>query len=205
MNFLRSFQMVGEELFRARLNNSHSGNMSVRTNRMLAITRTGSLLHRLDYRDIVETLLEGDDAETPRASRELPVHRAISLGTDAQSIVHAHPPHVVTLSFFTDFIQPVDAEGRFFYPSGIPVIAVTNAVGSDEVARGVTPLLKKFPVVVVRGHGSFAIGADLDEGLHWTSSLDNVAQIILLSRIYQACPLSRSDCERFAQIQPTRN
>jgi L-fuculose-phosphate aldolase len=169
--------------------------MSVRAQRLIAITRTGSLLHRLGHRDIVETTLTGDDAETPRASRELPVHRAIYTGTNAESIVHAHPPHVVTLSFFTDLIVPIDAEGQYFYTRGIPVVAVKNAVGSDEVAVRVTPLLREFPIVVVRGHGSFAIGKDLDEGLHWTSSLDNVAQILLLARMYQSCPLTRSHCE----------
>lgn len=197
---LRSFQVVGEELFRARLNNSHSGNMSVRMNRMIAITRTGSLLHRLGHRDIVETTLVGDDAETPRASRELPVHRAIYLGTRAESIVHAHPPHIVTLSFFSDWIKPIDAEGIYYYPDGIPVISVKQAVGSDEVAAAVTPILLKYPIVVVRGHGSFATGADLDEGLHWTSSLDNVAQIILLSRMYQSCPITRSQCDQASKI-----
>jgi len=205
MNYLRAFQIVGEELFRTRLNNSHSGNLSIRLNRMLAITRTGAMLHRISHGDIVETCISGEDEQTYLASRELPVHKSIYLGTHAASIVHAHPPHVVTLSFFTDLIEPIDAEGKYFYPDGIPVIAVTQAVGSDEVARKITPLLQKFPIVVVRGHGSFAIGESLDEGLHWTSSLDNVAQIVLFSRLYQACPLSRFECEHFPKIPTVRN
>jgi L-fuculose-phosphate aldolase len=189
MNAIRDFQNVGEELFWARLNNSHSGNLSVRNNRNVVISRTGAMLHRLSALDLIETGIDTDDSETPRASRELPVHRAIYLGTGAQAIVHAHPPHVVALSFYVDLIEPIDAEGAYYYPRGIPVLQVAQAVGSQEVAAKVTPLLREFPVVVVRGHGSFAVGETLDEGLHWTSSLDNVSQIILLSRMYKGCPI----------------
>jgi len=182
MNTLRDFQCVGQDLFTGRLNNSHSGNMSVRIERMIAITRTGSMLHRLEYTDIIETLLEGEDSQTVKASRELPVHRAIYMGTKAQAIVHAHPPHVVALSMISDHIQPIDAEGRYYFPEGVCVLTVKDAVGSEEVAAGIVPLFAKRPLAVVRGHGTFAIGADLEECLHWTSSLDNSAQIILLNK-----------------------
>ncbi len=182
MNVLRDFQQVGADLFAARLNNTHSGNLSLRLNRMLAITRTGSMLHRLGHNDVVETLIDGDDLETPRASREIPVHRAIYRATGAQAVVHAHPPHVIALSLLVDRIMPLDGEGRYYFPNGIPILTVDNPVGSEEVARGLPPLLKTSPIVVVRGHGTFAFGTDLESGLHWTSSLDNIAQIVLLSR-----------------------
>ena len=187
MNDLRAFQRVGQDLFVTRLNNSHSGNMSVRQNRMTVITRTGSMLHRLEHSDLIETLLEGEDANTTLASRELPIHRAIYTGTGAEAIVHAHPPHVVALSFRCDLITPIDAEGTYYFPRGVPVVTVRNAVGSDEVARVVPPVLRDCPIAVVRGHGTFAIGPDLETCLHWTSSLDNIARIILLARGC-ACP-----------------
>ena len=188
MNALREFQAAGQDLFFGRLNNSHSGNMSIRINRMLAITRTGAMLHRLEFPDIVETPIAEDDLETPRASRELPVHRAIYLGTDAQAIVHAHPPHLVALSMVTDTIRPIDAEGEYYYPNGVPVLTVSQAVASVEVAHAVTPLLRTHHIGVVKGHGSFAVGRDLEEGVHWTSSLENSAQIVLLQRFYRHLP-----------------
>ncbi len=180
MNVLREFQKTGADLFTAGLNNSHSGNLSVRLGRTLAITRTGSMLHRLDYADIVETTLDGDDAETRRASREIPVHRAIYRGTTHDAIVHAHPAHVIALSLSLDLIRPVDAEGAYSFPNGVPVVTVRNAIASEEVGAVVTPLLRTCPLVVVRGHGSFAVGATLEDGLHWTSSLEHSARILCL-------------------------
>lgn len=180
---LRAFQQAGQDLLALGLNNSHSGNMSARLGRALVITRTGGKLHRIEHGDLVETTLEGNDPGVQRASRELPVHRAIYRKTSAEAIVHAHPPHVVALSLACSHLHPLDVEGAYFFPKGVPIIAVANAVGSDEVAAAVPPLFEQFPIVVVKGHGSFAIGKDLDECLHWTSCLDNCARIILLSRM----------------------
>ena len=178
MNNLRDFQQVGEDLFTGGLNNSHSGNLSTRINRMLAITRTGAMLHRLSFSDIVETLIEGEDAETSRASREIPVHRAIYQHLDAEAVVHAHPPCAIALSLNLDSLRPVDVEGEYFFPNGVPILRVEKAIASDEVARGILPFLQKCPIVVVLGHGAFAIGANLIEAFHWISSIEHSARIL---------------------------
>lgn len=179
---LKDFQKAGEDLFASGMNNTHSGNMSVRINRMMAITRSGAMLHRLQFDDLVETLIEGEDNETVRASREIPVHRGIYLKTDANAIVHAHPPHIIALSLNKNYIRPCDAEGEYFFAKGIPVVEVKNAIASEEVAQKIIPFFQESPVVVVKGHGSFAIGEDLEEALHWTSSIEHSAKIILLKK-----------------------
>ncbi|NLF96982.1 MAG: fuculose phosphate aldolase [Candidatus Riflebacteria bacterium] len=181
MTNLRDFQLTGQNLFDAGLNNSHSGNMSMRNNRMMAITRSGAMLHRLEFCDIIETLIDGEDAQTHLASRERPVHRAIYLHTGAGAIVHAHPPHLIALSLHCQSFMPIDAEGQYFFKRGIPVIEVTNAIASEEVAMKVVPVLREFPVVIVRGHGTFAIGDSLEDGFHYTSSLEHSARIALIN------------------------
>lgn len=176
---LRAFQNVGHDLFLAGLNNSHSGNMSTKNNRVMAITRSGAMLHRLEFGDIVETLIDGYDSQSEIASREKPVHRSIYLNTGAMAIVHAHPPSLIALSLHYPCIRPIDAEGAYFFADGAPVIALESVIASEEVAAGVVPLLARSNIVVVRGHGTFAIGKDLEEAYHWTSSLEHSAGIIL--------------------------
>lgn len=180
---LRAFQSVGSDLYLGGLNNTHSGNLSTRDGRTIAITRTGSMLHRLVHGDVVETGLDGEDEGSRRASRELPVHRAVYQATNAQAIVHCHAPHAVVLSFFVDAICPIDAEGQYYFKA-VPVVACQNAVGSDEVAQKIPPYLREQPIVVVRAHGVFATGNDLTEAMHWASSLENVAKIILLAKAW---------------------
>ena len=177
---LHEFRSAGEDLFRQGINNSHSGNMSIRSQGTIYITRSGARLGRLGWDDIVDTSLHFEDAGARRASVELVVHRAVYRATGHRAIIHAHPPHAVALSFMRERIVPVDAEGRYYMPE-VPVLAVEQSISSDEVARRLPDMLRRHPIVVVRGHGSFAAAAELERCLLLTSSLENACKIMLLA------------------------
>ncbi len=179
-SLLNEFKRCGEDLFRQGINNSHSGNMSVCDGATICITKSGSQLGRITWDSLVETSLHYVDAAARQASVELVVHRAIYQQTSAKAIVHAHPPHAVAISFMTDEIVPVDAEGQYYMPE-VPVLVVDEAISSEEVAAKLPSLLRKNPIVVIRGHGSFAIGANIERCLLLTSSLENACKVKLLS------------------------
>ncbi len=183
---LRDFQRVGLDLFQAGLNNSHSGNLSVRLAERLVITRKGAMLGFLEGKDLIETALTFNDSNTGLASTETGVHRAVYRDTDALAIVHAHPPHAVSLSLLTDEITPLDAEGAYLLDK-IPVLDAKVTIGSAEVEEKLPALLRSHKIVVVRGHGSFASGCTLEEACHWTSCLESVCRIIYLTRTLQRC------------------
>jgi L-fuculose-phosphate aldolase len=175
------FQRFGRDLFLAGLNNSHSGNLSVRCGDRVVITRKGSMLGNLAEQDIIETGLNKNDEKTALASTEIGVHRSIYRGTPASAVVHAHPVHAIALSLIEDLIIPVDAEGAHFLPK-IPVLAAIDPIGSKELEENLPPLLRDFRIVLVRGHGSFAVGHNLEEAYQWTTCLENVCRIICLNR-----------------------
>ncbi|OPY58414.1 MAG: L-fuculose phosphate aldolase [Pelotomaculum sp. PtaU1.Bin035] len=178
---LKYFQEVGRDLFLTGLNNSHSGNLSVRKGDRVVITRRGAMLGRLEGKDLINISLEKKDSNISLASRESGVHRAIYKETSALAIVHAHPVHAIALSFLEDEIIPIDAEGAYLLHK-IPVLSVGQPIGSRELEKKLPGLLKENRIVVVRGHGSFAAGQVLEEALQWTSSLENVCRIIYLTR-----------------------
>ena len=177
---LNEFRRAGEDLFRQGANNTHSGNMSILVDSTICITRSGARLGRLGWNDLVETSLHYEDAAVRRASVELVVHRAIYRQTSARAVIHAHPPHAVALSFIEDTLRPIDAEGRHYMPE-VPVLSVQKAISSEEVAEKLPPILRSTPIVVVRGHGSFAVGANLERCLLLTSSLENACKVKLLA------------------------
>lgn len=178
---LKEFQTFGRELFLSGLNNSHSGNLSVRCGDRIVITRRGAMLGQLQEQDIIETGLDKDDDKTVLASRELIVHRAIYRETGALAIVHAHPVHAIALSLLTEEIFPLDAEGTYLLPK-TPVLSVENAIGSQELTEQLPGLLKEYKIAMVRGHGSFAAAQSLEEAYQYTSSLENVCRIIAIYR-----------------------
>jgi L-fuculose-phosphate aldolase len=180
---LSQFQSVGHELFSRGLVCSHSGNLSIRLGENLIITRRGSQLNCLEENDLIETGISKNNRATPLASVELPVHRAIYQQTSAQAIVHAHPPHAVALSLTENEIVP-NAE-MLSVIGKVPVLGYGKEVTPGGLADIIAQALKKHRIVMVHGHGSFAIGQLLDEAYNFTTALEASCQVSCLLRSLQ--------------------
>lgn len=154
------FREVGRDLFLAGHVTARHGNLSVREGDRIFITRSGSMLSRLDPTDIIETALEPSDLDEG-ASRELVVHRAVYAATDARAICHAHPPHTMYRSLVEDAIRPVDSEARYVIGESVPVLVPALKIGSAEAAVMLAEALQHVTVGVLRTHGPFAIGETL--------------------------------------------
>jgi L-fuculose-phosphate aldolase len=168
---VEEFSRMGRILFQGGLNNSHSGNMSVRLGDRMVITRRGAMLGELVGEDLVEVGLTEDDSGIALASTEVGVHRAVYAATSHLAIVHTHPRAATALSMTRDHIVPVDDEGRYYFKR-VPVLQVTASIGSADLEQELPALLDDFPIVMVRGHGAFAVGGNLEEGLQITHALE---------------------------------
>jgi len=178
---LRQFQEIGRDLYVAGLVSSHGGNLSVRFGDRIIIKRRGAMLGRLKEGDLVETGLEKADSGVLLASTELVVHRAIYLATPALAIVHAHPRTAIALSLSREEIVPIDNEGSYLLHK-VPVVAAEFASGSAEMVERLPAVLQQYKVVMLRGHGCFAIGQTLDEAFQWVSCLEESCQIVLAAK-----------------------
>jgi L-fuculose-phosphate aldolase len=176
---LAQFQTVGHDLFTKGLVSSHSGNLSLRLGERIIITRRGSRLNCLEENDLIETGLNKNDRNTPLASVELPVHRAIYRQTPALAIVHAHPPHAVALSLTEKEIVPIDTEGQSVVPR-VPVLGWGMEVKPGGLGEEIARALKTSRAVLVHGHGTFAIGQLLEEAHNYTTTLEESCQVICL-------------------------
>jgi L-fuculose-phosphate aldolase len=174
------FARIGRDLFLAGVISSHGGNMSVRMGDRILITRRGSMLARLEPGDIIETGLGENDANVMLASTEINVHRAVYQGTAAQAIVHAHPPYAIARSLVCDEIVPIDSEGSYLLHK-VPVVAAELTAGSDEVAELLPRWLKEYDLVMLRGHGPFAIGHLLEEAYQLTSVFEMTCRILTIA------------------------
>ena len=178
---ITQFQNIGRDLFNRGLVSSSSGNLSIRMGERIIITRRGSKLGCLEEHDLIETGLSRNDRATPLASVELAVHRAIYQATPAQAIVHAHSPHAVALSLVETEIVPSDTEGLSSL-SQVPVLGWNMEVKSGGLAEIIAEALLKRRVVVVHGHGSFAIGQLLEEAHNYTTALEESCRVMCLLR-----------------------
>ena len=176
---LKQFQTVGKDLFTHGLVSSHSGNLSVRTGDKTIITRRGCRLGGLQEQDLIETGVNKNDRNTPLASVELPVHRAIYQLTSAQAIVHAHLPHAIALSMSESEIVPNGGDGLAELGK-VPVIGRDMDTRPGHLGEQIAEALKDHHIVLVTGHGSFAVGQLLEEAYQYTASLEEACQVIWL-------------------------
>ncbi|MDE2695212.1 MAG: glycerate kinase [Chloroflexota bacterium] len=171
---------AGTDLRADGLVTSHGGNVSVRRPRGGAvISATGAMLGRLTDDLLVAVEAEGElrDADAAAPSSDTAVHLAIyEACADAGAVVHAHPVHAIALAYGRDAIDPANLEGRLFLGS-VPVLEAEWETSAQPVAEA----LREHPIVVVRGHGSYARGTDVWDALRVTSTLEEAARILALS------------------------
>src|SRR4030095_9886442 len=94
----------GKLLFHRRLISGWGGNLSCRLSKTeFLITGQHAPLGFLTTKDLVRIDQQGNTKRnTQRASSETPLHLAVYGGTDAQAIVHVHPPMVLAFSLSRD-------------------------------------------------------------------------------------------------------
>ncbi len=176
------FREVGRDLYVQNMVSSHGGNLSIRLGDRVIIKRRGAQLGRLKPHDLVETGIEKNDSGVALASSELLVHRTIYKMTPALAVVHCHPRTAIAFSLSREEIVPIDNEASYLLKK-VPVIWEEFASGAPEMAIDLATMLQKYKIVMLRGHGSFAIGQTLDEALHWSSTLEESCQIALAAKL----------------------
>lgn len=173
---------IGRDLYLGAMTSSHGGNISVRLGDRLVIKRRGAMLGQLKPLDLIETAIEKNDSGVALASTELIVHRKIYQTTPALAILHCHPRMAIALSLSRDEIVPIDNEASYILKK-VPVITEEFASGTPEMAAKVAEALQNYKIIMLRGHGSFAIGQTVDEAFFWSSTLEEAAQIIFYAKM----------------------
>lgn len=169
------------------INDSHSGNMSVRDGERIWITPTGACADTLEVGDLVECHIDGARGE--RASLDAPLHIEVyRRNPQAQAVIHSHGAHTVAMTMNgADFIPP-DFEGQLYFPR-VPVVTIPYEHYVAEAPAKVSALLAGYRVMVVRGHGVYACAETLNLAYKWTCSLELSAKTAFIA--YQAGTLPK--------------
>jgi ribulose-5-phosphate 4-epimerase/fuculose-1-phosphate aldolase len=116
--------------------------------------------------DMIVCDLEGNFVDGPPGSsqcREVKMHSCVyKLRPDVQSIVHAHPYHVVLMSVLQERIYPMRQEGVQLVRNPLPVFPHTKTVVTDEEGMEVAQTLGDAKAILLQGHGATTTATDLD-------------------------------------------
>ncbi len=162
------------------LNDSHSGNASVREGDHYLITPTGACADTLCAADLLTCPLQG--APVAGASLDAPLHQAVYRhNPQASALLHSHGANSVAMTLDGRNFEPVDFEGQYYFGQ-VPVINIPYQDYLAQAPERVATALAQHPVVIVRGHGVYACAETLNLAYKWTCSLELSARTALLAR-----------------------
>jgi L-fuculose-phosphate aldolase len=162
------------------LNDSHSGNASVRAGDVVWITPTGCCADTLSSGELVECHINGLMGQG--ASLDAPVHLAIYQGNaKVRAMLHSHGPYSVAMTMDNAEFLPEDFEGQLYF-SRVPVITIPYDRYLEDAPRLVSEVLAEYPIAVVRGHGVYACAETLSLAYKWTCSLELSAKTAFIAR-----------------------
>jgi putative sterol carrier protein len=101
------------------------------------------------------------------------MHIAVYRSTEAQAIVHAHPPAVVAFSLTHESFVPVSFEEKYTIGQVTIIPQETPTVTRPE---SLIEELKYRPIVIVKSHGTVAIGKDFQEAFLLTDLLEEAVR-----------------------------
>lgn len=165
----------GRLLFERRLISGWGGNLSCRVGKNdFLITGQHAPLGFLTAKDLVRIGKDGKPVKkSQRASSETPMHLAVYGGTDAQAIVHVHPPMVLAFSLSHDSFSPLSYEEKYTIGK-VPIIPQDTPTVTQPEA--VVQALKYNPIAIIKGHGTVAIGKTFLEAFLYTDLLEEAVQ-----------------------------
>lgn len=152
------------------LNDSHSGNASIRIGETVWITPTGACADTVEVNDLIACKMGKKPAA--EASADASLHLAVyASNPTANAILHAHNPYTVALTFNCYEFVPLDFEG-YYYALTVPVVTIDYPQVMAESPMPVAAILAHQPLAIVKGHGVYAQATTLNLAYKWVCSLE---------------------------------
>jgi ribulose-5-phosphate 4-epimerase/fuculose-1-phosphate aldolase len=161
-----------------------AGNISIRSGETVYATPTGSSFGTLSIDALAACDLEGRPLNVHRPTKELPFHlAAYRARSDARAVVHLHSTHATALASMRD----LDEENALpaltaYFTMRVPALPCVPYLppGDMGLAAEVERLAKNTPAMLMRNHGSIAIGKTMVEAAALAEELEETARLYFL-------------------------
>lgn len=188
-----------------------SGNLSVRSGDLVAITPSGAAYEDLTPESICVIDLQGNPVEAGlEPSSEVPMHTSVYAHTEARAVVHTHPLYASTLSTLLDELPPVHYMVALL---GGPVrVAPYATFGSPELAENSVRAMKGRYGAILQNHGATTYGDSLAKAytrsvyLEWVCRLYHQARLLGEPNLLPAEEIERvaQKLDSYGQSVPVR-
>jgi ribulose-5-phosphate 4-epimerase/fuculose-1-phosphate aldolase len=161
-----------------------AGNISARLEDRLVVSPTNSSFGSLEVDDLAEVNWDGGALPGPKPSKEAPFHLAAYRSRpDARAVVHLHSCYATAVACLED-LDLSDAMPVYtpYYAMRLPCLPVVDyhPPGDPALGPAVEAAAKKSPALLLRNHGSIAIGRSLREASALAEEIEQQAKLYLL-------------------------
>lgn len=176
---------IGRLLWDKDLASGLNGNISVRVDEeIILLTATKTCLGLLKEEDILLMKVSGELIDEGSVSTENTLHTEIYKNfTDTQAVIHTHTTYVNGYFLDNDKFNSRILETKLFLGEVHSIRQDTPAVTEFEP---VIDELKGNNVVVLKNHGSLAMGKELFDCFLLVQGLENAIKVDAISRLYKA-------------------
>lgn len=194
---------IGKRLYSKDLTYGTSGNISVKTNKGILITTSGSALSDLSFDDIVLIDEHGKELDiNKKASCEKTLHLSIyNKRKDINAIIHCH---AVTVSAFAVAHMDLDKASmaeNILYFGEIPV-ASYGMPSSDELVKYTVEKFDSHDVVLMANHGIIVGDKNLRHAFYKIETAEAYAKVSLYSKILgKEVLLSKKDIKNLENLK----
>ncbi|WP_344278860.1 class II aldolase/adducin family protein [Actinomadura napierensis] len=159
----RALCAVGRRLAETGLVTGASGNVSVRSGDLVAVTPGGMMLDRMRPEDCPVVNLDARLVDGDRApSSETPMHLALYRETPAAAVVHTHSTYGAVVATTMTELPPIHYNTLLL--GGVVRVAEYATYGTPELAENVRVAMEGGKrAALMANHGGVTIGRDLDE------------------------------------------
>ena len=174
---------TGRYIYSKGLAPGKSGNISARSNDIVAITPSGVSLGYIKVEDIVLVDMEGKIvAGSAKPSSELQLHLDVyQKRDDVKGIVHTHSSYATGFALAGKRIERLEGFGE----CQKPLLKMVNYAmpGTRELAKLVADGLSDEDVVILKNHGLVATGENLFEAALLAEFVEETAKTQFISRV----------------------
>jgi L-fuculose-phosphate aldolase len=168
----------GQRMTADRLVVGTSGNLSIRSGDLMAVTPTGHAYETLTPELVCVQRLDGSAVEGELApTSELPIHQLLYAHTDARAVVHTHSTAATVVSTLVEELPTIH---YILAVMGGPVrVAPYASFGSQELAANVLAAIEDRSGVLLANHGAVTHGPTIQVAYDRALYLEWVSEVWL--------------------------
>lgn len=175
---------VARSLFNRGYSFGTAGNVSVRAGDLVYATPTGSSFETVRAEEIAVGTMDGTVTGNIKPTKELPFHlAAYRARPDARAVVHLHSTYATAVACLRNLdtqnaLPPLTA----YFAMRVPVLPVVPYLppADEGLAVEVERLARDTPAMLMRNHGSIAIGRTLAEASALAEEIEETSRLYLL-------------------------